>query len=61
MKITGKIETQRIEFGNPDVFSNPKAAHMGYGTDENFVMPMGVSMISVLENNLQEPIEYTGV
>ena len=53
MKITGKIETQRIEFGNPDVFSNPKAAHIGYGTDENFVMPMGVSMISVLENNLQ--------
>ena len=58
MKITGKIETQRIEFGNPDVFSNPKAAHMGYGTDENFVMPMGVSMISVLENNLQEPIAF---
>ena len=58
MKITGKIETQRIEFGNQDVFSNPKAAHIGYGTDENFVMPMGVSMISVLENNLQEPIAF---
>ncbi|WP_416181542.1 glycosyltransferase family 8 protein [Acidaminococcus timonensis] len=37
---------------------NLQAIHIGYGTDENFVMPMGISMVSVLENNPSTPIVF---
>ena len=41
MEITATIETQKIEFGSPDVLAGKESVHIGYGTDENFVMPMG--------------------
>lgn len=58
MEITATIETQKIEFGSPDVLAGKESVHIGYGTDENFVMPMGVSMISVLENHKELPIVF---
>lgn len=37
---------------------NLNAMNIAYGVDDNFVMPMGVSMISILENNKTETIVF---
>ena len=58
MKIPAAIEKSCISIGNQDILSNPNTFHIGYGTDENFVMPMGVSMVSILENNKKMPVAF---
>ena len=58
MKISSDIEKKRILLGNKSIADNEAAFHIGYGTDENFVMPMGVSIISVLENNKTKPVAF---
>lgn len=58
MDIPAQIEKNCLQMGNPTVLKNSQAIHIGYGTDENFVMPMGVSMVSVLENNPSTPIVF---
>lgn len=58
MEIPANIEKQCEVLGNRAILQDPQAIHIGYGTDENFVMPMGVSMVSVLENNPSTPIVF---
>lgn len=58
MEIPANIEKQCAVLGNRAVLQAPRAVHIGYGTDENFVMPMGVSMVSVLENNPEVPVVF---
>lgn len=45
------INKKCLTFGHSGIIANAESVHIGYGTDDNFVMPMGVSIISVLENN----------
>lgn len=58
MKIPSDIEKKRILLGNKSIADNEAAFHIGYGTDENFVMPMGISIVSVLENNQTKPVAF---
>lgn len=58
MEIPANIEKHCEVLGNETFLQNPQAIHIGYGSDENFVMPMGVSMVSVLENNPAEPVVF---
>ncbi|WP_432642290.1 glycosyltransferase family 8 protein [Acidaminococcus sp.] len=51
MEIPAKLEKKYVLLGNQAILQDNQAIHIGYGTDENFVMPMGVSIVSVLENN----------
>lgn len=53
MEITKSVEKGKIVIGNADKEEFKSAVHVGYGIDENFVMPMGVSCISILKNNPQ--------
>ena len=36
MEITATIETQKIEFGSPDVLAGKESVHIGYGTDDAY-------------------------
>jgi lipopolysaccharide biosynthesis glycosyltransferase len=58
MEIPANIEKKCEVWGNQAILQNLQAIHIGYGTDENFVMPMGISMVSVLENNPSTPIVF---
>lgn len=46
-----QIEKNKIIIGTLDKERVTDDVHIGYGIDENFVMPMGVSCISIVENN----------
>jgi hypothetical protein len=58
MEIPANIEKKCEVWGKQAILQNLQAIHIGYGTDENFVMPMGISMVSVLENNPSTPIVF---
>lgn len=51
MEISKQVEKGKIYIGNTSLEDAADTVHIGYGIDENFVMPMGVSCISILENN----------
>ncbi len=58
VEIPEKIEKEQICFGSDAVLNNAHAIHIGYGMDENFAMPTGVSIFSVLKNNAAESIVF---
>lgn len=45
------IEKDKIVIGNDYIGDQADICNIGYGVDENYIPPMGISMVSIMENN----------